>query len=144
MRFRTLHVYTGHASGAHQRGDFLRSGLFLRFRREMSEHLLHSLIKLLNVVLGLVGKGVARRSPPDEFLSVRVEQIDNQSSYFIVVNRCGCVSESTSPAPAASKAVVEGIERTLILGHLDRDDRDVTPGRHLRPAFCSQGPINGS
>src|SRR5258705_7483525 len=91
--------------------------LLLFFRGKVFEHLLYALIKILDVRVGLAGERIARRSPPDHLLTVRVEQIDNQRTDFVVVHRCGCVSEAAAPAPAASKAVVEGIESALILSH---------------------------
>src|SRR5438105_1235540 len=121
-------------------GSWSRS-LFLAWRKVI-EHLLYSLIKSLDVLIRLGGQVIARRSPPDELLAVRIEQVDNKGTDLIVVNRCSCVSESASPAPAASKPVVEGIEGTLIMSHLDRHDRDVTARWHLGPTFCSQGRID--
>src|ERR1700682_249863 len=118
------------------------SALFLFGRRKMVEHLLHTLVKILDVLVGLVRKGVTRGSSPDDFLCVRVEEIDNQRTHLVVVNRCGCVSEATTPAPAAAEAVVERVETLLILSHLYRYDRDLTARLHRRQALCRQGCID--
>src|SRR5260370_26412378 len=100
--------------------------------RKVFEHLLHALVEILDVLVGLVRKGVAGRSPPDDCFGLRVEQIDNQSADLVGVNGCGRVSESTSaaPAPAAAESVVESVEGTLILSRLDRHDSDITPRSH--------------
>src|SRR6266702_8432317 len=81
----------------------------LRLGRKMIEHLLHALVEILDVVVRLVGKRVTRRSPPDQFLSVCIEQVDNEGTDLVVLHCCGCVSESATPPPAAAEPVVEGV-----------------------------------
>jgi hypothetical protein len=43
----------------------------------MFEHLLYALVKILDVLVRLVGKGVAGRSTPDECFGLRVKEIDD-------------------------------------------------------------------
>src|ERR1035438_8292634 len=118
-------------------------GLLPPARRKMIEHLLHVLIESLDVLVGLVGEGFTGRSPPNKPLTVRVEQIDNQSTDRVVVN-CGRDISESPPAPAASKAIVVGVESWMILGHLHGQDGDVAARLHRRPTFRCQGGIDGS
>jgi len=110
----------------------------LRFWRKMVEHLLHALVEILNVFVRLVRKRVARRAAPDQLLGLCVEQIHNEGADFVGIYRCRGVSKSAAPSPAASEAVLEGVEGLLILSHIDRNDRDVASGRYLNPAFRRQ------
>ena len=118
-------------------------GLLPPARRKMIEHLLHVLIESLDVFLGLVGEGFTGLSPPKKLLTVRVEQIDNQGTDRVVGN-CGRDISESPPAPAASKAVIVGVESWMILGHLDGQDGDVAARLHRRPTFRCQGGIDGS
>ena len=70
--------------------------LFARARREVIEHLLYTFVEALDVFVGLVRKRVAGRPPPEEFLGLRIEQIDNERADLVVFDVCGCIAESTS------------------------------------------------
>src|SRR5271156_5603705 len=102
--------------------------LFARARREVIEHLLYTFVEVSDVFVGLVRKRVAGRSPPEEFLGLRIEQIDNERADLVVFDVCGCIAESSSPSksppppPAAPEAVVVGVESAVIFCHLHRHD----------------------
>src|SRR3984893_16818227 len=89
--------------------------------RKLLKHFLHALIQILDVLVGIVGEGVARNASPNELFRFRVEEIDDQRAYLICFGRGGCLSK-TSPPPASSKAVVKGIQGLLIAGDLDSYD----------------------
>lgn len=74
-------------------------GLLPPARRKMIEHLLHVLIESLDVFVGLVGEGFTGRSPPNQLLTVRVEQIDNQGAHRVVGNCGRDISESPQRQP---------------------------------------------
>src|SRR5258708_39997157 len=76
--------------------------------REVLEHLVHALVEVLNVLVGLVGKRVARRAAPDQLLALGVEQVDDQSADLIGIGRGRGVTKAT-PSPTA-EAVIERVE----------------------------------
>src|SRR5579859_5303713 len=51
--------------------------------RELLEHFLHSLVQILDVLVRVVGKGVARSASPQQLLRLRVEQIHHQRAYLV-------------------------------------------------------------
>jgi len=63
--------------------------LFARARREVIEHLLYTFVEAPDVFVGLVRKRVAGRPPPEEFLGLRIEQIDNERADLVVFDVCG-------------------------------------------------------
>src|SRR5882724_4914568 len=111
--------------------------LFARSRGKVFQHLLHALVQVLDALVRLVGERVARRSTPQQFLGLRIERVEHQGAYFVVVDVRGCAAatESAAPAPAASKAVVEGVESLLVLCGLNGDQREAAARRNLRKAF---------
>src|SRR5208337_319288 len=101
--------------------------LFLRRAwREVLEHFLHALIQVLNVLVGVVREGVARRAPPDQLLGFGIEQVDDHRAHPVSVSRGRCLTKTSatkaSPTPASSKAVVESIQGLLITGDLHGHD----------------------
>ena len=112
----------------------------------MLEHFVDALVQVLDVLVGIVGECVARATSPEEAFRLRVEQIDDQRAYLVCVCGGRCFSEASasksSPTPAAAKPVVERIQGLLILRGLQRNDRDITAGIYLGPAFCRQSGIN--
>ena len=58
-------------------------------RREMTEHFLHALVKLLDIPAGFAGESVTRRSTPNQLLRARVEQVDHESTDLVVFGRSG-------------------------------------------------------
>src|ERR1700688_3503934 len=116
--------------------------LFLR--REVCEHLLHSLVEILGVLIRIVGKGIAGRTSPQQILVLGIEQIDDQRTHAVGFSRRGCISEpaKSSPAPTATKAIVKGVESLLLLRNLDRHDTDIATRIDLGPTFSCQGPIH--
>jgi hypothetical protein len=47
------------------------------------EHFVHSLIQILDVLVGVIGERIACGTPPDQLLGLGIEQIDNQHPYLI-------------------------------------------------------------
>ena len=113
----------------------------------MIEHLLHTLVEFLDVLVRFVGKGIAGRSAPNQFLRVRIVQVDNQRSHLVCALRRRRVAESASepasPSPAAAETVVVSVESLVTLIHLHRHDGNVSARFHLCPAFPSQRGIDG-
>src|SRR5579871_5672583 len=114
------------------------AGLTCRLRRKMIEHLLDTLIEVLDVLVRFVRKSVARRSAPHQLLRFCVEQIDHESADLVGVDRRRRIAEPTAKAPAASEPVVERIEGALRFRHLDRDDRNVTARCDLREPLLGE------
>src|SRR5215472_7928635 len=87
----------------------LASAIFRGLRRKVTKHLLHSLVEFLDVLVRVVGEGVARRASPQELSGLCVEQVDDQCAYLISICGRGCLSEisKASPPPASSEPVVE-------------------------------------
>jgi len=68
-----------------------------------------------------------------------IKEIDDHRPYFVGSCCCGCFPKPSSskspPAPTSTEAVVEGIQRLLVVCHLNGDDRDIATRLHLSPAF---------
>src|SRR6202795_1562787 len=92
--------------------------LFLR--REVCEHLLHSLVEILGVLIRIVGKGIAGRTSPQQILVLGIEQIDDQRTHAVGFSRRGCISEpaKSSPTSDSTTAGSDGIEGLLKLRNL--------------------------
>src|SRR5580704_11103850 len=118
-----------------------------RIWREMVEHLLHTLVEVLDVSIRFARKRVAGRSAPNQFLRVRIVQVDDQGSYLVGALRRRRVAESSSepasPSPTASEIVVVGVESLVTLIHLHCHDGNIASGFHLLPAFRCQRGIDG-
>src|SRR5580698_6973807 len=120
-------------------------------RREMIEHLLNTLVEILDVLVRFVGKGIACRPAPNQFLRIRIEEVHDQRSHSERAFRCRRVAESvaesaseaTPPPPATAEVVVIRIECLVFLRHLHRHDGNVSPRFHFCPAFRSQSGIDG-
>src|ERR1700722_19554748 len=96
------------------------SRLFVRRAwRELLEHFVHSLVQVLNVLVGVTGERVARGASPDQLLGLGIKQIDNHSANFVRLGRgCGLAKTSgteASPTPASTEAVIERIQGLLIV-----------------------------
>src|SRR6266478_8555596 len=121
--------------------------LLLRAWRKLLKQFLHALIQILDVLIGVIGEGVAGGASPEELFRLGVEQIHNQCAYLIRLCRGGCFSEASaskaSPAPASSEPVVKGVQGLLVLRDLHGYDRNVTARIHLGPTLCCQGGIDG-
>src|ERR1700730_10942564 len=49
-----------------------------RRRRKMLEHLVHAFVEVLGVLVRLIRQRIARGAPPQQFLCLRIEEIDHQ------------------------------------------------------------------
>src|SRR5271154_3351871 len=104
--------------------------LFLqRAWRKLLKQFLDAFIQVLDVLVGVARDRVTGAASPYQLLRLRVEQIDHQRPYLVCIGCCRCLAKATasktSPTPASSKPVVEGIEILLIVGHLNGDDRNI-------------------
>src|SRR6266446_3016675 len=122
--------------------------LLRRAWREVLEHFVHALIQILNIFVRVVGECVARVASPDQLFGLGVKEIDDHSADPVSFS-CDCsLSKTTAskspPTPAATKPVIERIQRLLIAGDFHGDNRNVAARVHLGPTFCRQGGINGS
>src|ERR1700723_1165592 len=78
--------------------------LFARAGREVIKHLLYTFFEAPDVFVGFVQKCVLGRPPPEEFLGLRIEQIDNERADLVVFDVCGCIAKSTTPSESTSPA----------------------------------------
>ena len=109
----------------------------------MLEHFVHALVEVLCVLVRLLGKRIARRASPDQFLCFCVEEIDHQSPHRVCFGCRGCVAEPTESSPAAtsSEPVIERVQGLLILSRLNGKDLGVTSGWNQRPAFSGKSAV---
>ena len=112
----------------------------------MLKQLLDALVEVFDVLVRIVRERITGTGSPYELLRFCVEQIDHQRPNLICVccsSRLSKTSPSkTSPTPASSKPVVEGIKGLLQLRHLYCDDRNIAAGIHLGPTLCRQGGVH--
>src|SRR5579872_1419168 len=82
-------------------------------RRELLEHLRHTFIEVLFVLIGLVGQHVFGGATPNQLFGFSVVHVDNQGTLFVILFRCRRLAEApaseSSPAPSSAEAVVEGL-----------------------------------
>ena len=105
----------------------------------MIEHLLHAPVEILDVLVRFTGKGIAGRSSPNQFLRVRIVQVDDECSHLVCALRgrrvAEAVAEPAPPSPTATETVVVSIESLVTLIHLHRHDGNIAARFHLRPTL---------
>src|ERR1700740_3512095 len=101
----------------------------------MLKHLLDFLIESLRILFWIAGQIAARRSSPNQLLGIAIEHAHDERSYFVAVDTCGRIS-NTTPAAPTGKAVIEGVVLLMYRGLLDCYESNVSAGPHLRPAFA--------
>src|SRR5467141_1672057 len=130
------------------RWQFISLPLVLRRRggRKMLEHFVHAFVEVLCVLVRLVGKRIARRASPDQFLCLCIEEIDHQGSHFVVFDGRGCVAKSTaesSPTTTpSSEPIIERVQGLLIFSRLNGKDLDITSRGNFRPTLCRQSAVH--
>src|SRR6266849_386725 len=72
---------------SHRMSSFLMLS-FTGLRREVIKHLQHAPVEILDVLVGLVGKCIACRTAPNQFLGVWIEQVDDQRSDLVCLLSC--------------------------------------------------------
>src|SRR5580704_1600923 len=89
--------------------------LLRRAWREILKHFLYALIQVFDVLVGVVGKRVARGASPDQLLSLGIEEIDDHGADLIRFGGGGSLTKASCskspPTPASTKSVVERIQR---------------------------------
>src|ERR1700746_1993983 len=96
----------------------------------MVKHLLRVLVQRLDVLVRIAGQGVAGRTLPNEVLRRPVEQLNNESSNFIVINGCGGHTDPSKPTPSA-EPVVERVELLFVVDGIASGDDHVSTGRNF-------------
>src|ERR1700726_44122 len=93
----------------------LPTWLSFGLRRELLEHLFHSFVEVLFILLGLVGHHVFGTAAPDQLLSFCVVQINHEGSLFVVLLRRGGLAypSESPPTPSPAQTVVESLKRPL-------------------------------
>jgi hypothetical protein len=88
------------------------------------KHLLHSLVQVLDVLVGLVGKHVAGHAPPDQHFGLCIEEIDNQRANRVSFgcSRGFSKTPKTAPTSAAAKVIVERVQSLVVSVDLHRDN----------------------
>src|SRR5579862_5621931 len=76
-------------------------------RRKMLEHVLNFLIKLLGVLVGVARQVLVSSAPPNQLFGVALEDIHDERSNLVTVER-GCRFSHSAPAPT-TKSVVVGV-----------------------------------
>jgi hypothetical protein len=77
----------------------LTLALLFRLLEKVREHLLHSLVKTLGVLICIVGKCVAGRVSPDQILGLGVKRIDDEIADLVGFSCSRCVAESSKTPP---------------------------------------------
>ena len=111
----------------------------------MLEHLSYALVEVLFIFLRLVRERGFSAAAPYELLCFSVVHINHKRSFFVILFRGGGVAETSeaSPAPSASEAVIERLQRSLRLCRLDGHDSNVSAAVYLSPAFGLQLRVYG-
>src|SRR5260370_5160132 len=110
----------------------------LLLRWELLEHIVEILCELLDVLVCVRRQISAVRTTPNQLLGVAIEDIDGDTTDLRdLSSRCRhAIAAETSPAPSAAEAVIEGVERLLILGASKSTHRCIPVGVDLGPTLC--------
>jgi hypothetical protein len=106
-------------------------------RGKVLEQIVDVLAELLNITVRIRGKILAVSAAPQEFLSMGVEDVDDDITDLCGLSCSGGDTVATKPAPAppSSKTVIECIEGLLILRTAKCADRSIAVGINLSPSL---------
>ncbi len=84
----------------------------------MLEHVGHFVIEFLLIFLGIAGKRLGGVSAPQQFLGLRIEDINYERADRDVLHGCSrkSIAAEAASKPATAQPIVEGLELLLLFG----------------------------